>query len=127
METEIKFRHLGIYGRRNPDGADVTVAEATLDARVLRTLFRKGTMGEGKLAAWCSSGLSDEAWQRCVARLVQWQMVEVVPNYWGETRKIALTADGKVHAEDLCHREQTGRLEAEEKALRDRLDKEHGV
>lgn len=127
METnEVKFRHLGQYRQDPTTGALVTLADARLDAACLKTLFKKGVMGEGKLANHCRWGLKDDVWQRCVRRLLEWRMVEILPAYYGDSRRVALTGEGRVHAQDLCCREQIEQNDQAEKALRDRLDAEQG-
>jgi len=79
------------------------IADSRLEARVLRTLFRKGHMLEGLLANYVKDRMNTATWQECLARLLAVKFIEIIPVfYYGNARRIGLTDLGFQCAQDLC-------------------------
>ena len=98
VEQQYPVRHLGIF-------RSVTIREARIDGCVLRTLFRKDYrndgVGEGFLSNHIGKRVNDPTWIASIARLQEWRMIEVLPGYHGDARRLALTEKGKSWAIEL--------------------------
>jgi hypothetical protein len=96
--------HLGQY-------RDVTNQEAALDRRVLKRLFRYGRQTAADVGRKVLNGFNRDQFEKSLARLTEWQMIEVRQNYDDyRSRWLSLTGDGAGWAEELVGDEQiTGR------------------
>jgi hypothetical protein len=78
------------------------IAITRLTQQVLRTLYRKSEMLEGRLANYCGERMDCPEWQTCVASLVDSNAVRIVPVlYYGNARKLSLTETGIQRAVEL--------------------------
>jgi hypothetical protein len=109
------IRHLGVYRSVVGDkgiSRPLTIQEARLDGCLLRTLFRKDHstdcegLPEGLLASYVHEKMTNPAWVACMTRLLDWRMIEIVPAYYGDARRIALTQIGRHWALQLIGERQ---------------------
>jgi hypothetical protein len=110
------IKHLGVFRTIvTPEGVsrDITIAECRLDGGVLRTLWRRDHsqgcregVPEGVLASYVKHKIADPDWQACMSRLLDWKMIRIIPAYFGDARRIALTESGKGWAAQLCGERQ---------------------
>lgn len=89
------MRHLGRE-------REVSTEQATLDKRVLRTLFRHGPQLEGTLCGKCSQKMSAPAWRDAVTRLIAWGFVSIESSGHGNSNVVALTREGTEWGEELA-------------------------
>lgn len=79
--------------------------ESRLEGRILRTLYRKGTLPEGLLANYVKDRMNTATWKSCIARLLARNLIHML-SVWnhgsGSARRIALTEDGERWAKVLC-------------------------
>lgn len=99
--SEVQFRHFGLYGR------GVTWAEAALDRRAVKCLFRIGTTTRSTLHQ--RMGRPDkEKFDASIMRLVQWGFVEVASTGKVTSYEIWLTQGGKAWGLEYVSQEQLG-------------------
>lgn len=91
-----KFKHLGEYRNVNWQGAAV-------DARVLKTLARKGgSLTRGQLHTWMGSRFqTPEELQASLDRLQEWGMIELHSMGRVDSVKVELTKLGEFWAAEL--------------------------
>ena len=76
--AEPKVRLFGIYRTGWTEER-----KAKFAGRVVRTLFRRGSMTTGQLASYLQITLHDELFQATLKALIEWKMVETVKRPWG--------------------------------------------
>lgn len=110
------INHLGLKRSvvgENGVSRPLTIREARIDGAALRTLYRRDNsqgcrdgVPEGVLASYVKRKISDPDWQACMSRLLDWKMIRIVPAYFGDVRRIALTPGGLYWAGELIGERQ---------------------
>src|SRR5882672_8418588 len=86
--------HLGQY-------RDLTLKQASVDLRLLRTLYKRGEMLESVLFSF-NKYIPREEFNDSLLRLSRdYKMVEIDPCHFGTRRRVRATALGKSYALDL--------------------------
>jgi hypothetical protein len=81
--------------------------------RIARTLWKRGPMTTGQLAAYLALRLQDDLFQQALAALKEWKIIKLEPRPWGSAYVAELVAEttrtGAVLAADLaCERQKQG-------------------
>ncbi len=90
-------KHLGIY-------REVTEPEAALDCRILRILYRRGSLNKSVLISRLNlSATADDLtpFEDSLNRLQEWKCIDISQPHHGVARKVMLTPIGADHALDL--------------------------
>ena len=115
------MRHLGQY--RN-----VTLDEAHLDGRIIKTLFRRGRQTSGVLAGHIGERMENPAFKAALERLASgaYGIIEIEPAYHGDSVRVRLTNTGDAYGLDLTCEEQIGGGDATtqaDRAMEERIAK----
>ncbi len=81
--------------------------------RITRTLWKRGPMTTGQLAAYLATRMQDELFQDALKALKEWKIIKLEPRPWGSAYVAELVAEttqsGAFHAVNLiCERQKKG-------------------